>query len=92
LAGKWDLVIFDCDGVLVDSEPISNGALVEMLGEIGLTLSLDESAGMFRGRSMASIISIAEERMGRSVPLIFWSSITGEWTEPFRSTCSRYLE
>ena len=42
---NWDLVIFDCDGILVDSEPISNGTLVEMLSEIGLSISLASPSG-----------------------------------------------
>ena len=33
------LVIFDCDGVLVDSEPLSNGTFVKMLNEIGYSVS-----------------------------------------------------
>ncbi len=61
---NWDLVIFDCDGVLVDSEPISNGTLVEMLAEIGLSLSLEESSGLYMGRSMPAIIELVEERIG----------------------------
>ena len=65
---KWDLVIFDCDGVLVDSEAISNGTLVEMLGELGLKISLEVSAGMFMGRSMAAIMEMAEERFDMSLP------------------------
>ncbi len=40
MSEKWDLIIFDCDGVLVDSEPISGGILIEMLAEIGLPMSL----------------------------------------------------
>ena len=65
---KWDLVIFDCDGVLVDSEPISNATMVEMLAEIGLILSLEESARLFRGRSLPYIFAIVEERLGKPVP------------------------
>ena len=65
---KWDLVIFDCDGVLVDSEPISNGTLVEMLSEIGLSISLEESSNLFMGRSMPAIIESVEERIGGLVP------------------------
>ena len=39
MSEKWDLIIFDCNGVLVDSEPISSGTLIEMLAEIGLSMS-----------------------------------------------------
>lgn len=34
----FDAVLFDCDGVLVDSEPITNRVLTDMLGEPGLAI------------------------------------------------------
>ena len=39
---KPDLVIFDCDGVLVDSESVTNTIFAEMLGELGLRFTLAE--------------------------------------------------
>jgi len=62
------LVIFDCDGVLVDTEPTGNAVLVELLGEIGLEIGLDESMATFRGRSMPACWAIVEARLGRPVP------------------------
>ena len=52
--GSWDLVIFDCDGVLVDSEPVGNRVFTEMLNEIGLATTLERTMHDFVGRSMAS--------------------------------------
>jgi len=66
-----DLIIFDCDGVLVDSEPISNRILCRMLNEIGLAIDLEETVRVFVGRSMSSCVEIIEERLGRSVPADF---------------------
>lgn len=63
-----DGVIFDCDGVLVDSEPIANRVLVEVLGEHGLALTLEESMRTFVGRSWTSCLQIIAERMGREPP------------------------
>jgi HAD superfamily hydrolase (TIGR01509 family) len=63
-----DLVIFDCDGVLVDSEPIANRAFADALCEIGLPLSYEEVCREFTGLSMPRCIQIVEERLGRSVP------------------------
>lgn len=63
-----DGVIFDCDGVLVDSEPIANALLVEILGEHGMTLTVEDSMRLFLGRSWASILGIIEEHFGRPAP------------------------
>lgn len=48
------LVIFDCDGVLVDSEPIALRLLVETLAEAGLDLDVAAASDRFLGRSLAS--------------------------------------
>ena len=52
---KPDLVIFDCDGVLVDSEVLSCQCLSEVLGECGIALSEDEAVELFLGRSTAAL-------------------------------------
>ena len=57
-ARKFDLVIFDCDGVLVDSENLAIEALLEIISEAGLTLGPAEAHAMFLGRSLASISEI----------------------------------
>jgi HAD superfamily hydrolase (TIGR01509 family) len=54
---KPDLVIFDCDGVLVDSEVLSCQCLSEALGERGIALSEDEAVELFLGRSTAALLS-----------------------------------
>jgi HAD superfamily hydrolase (TIGR01509 family) len=61
-------VIFDCDGVLVDSEPISNRLLAEALTGIGLPTTAEESTATFMGRSWSSVVEIVEDRLGRAVP------------------------
>ena len=48
----FDAVLFDCDGVLVDSEPITNNVLVEMLGELGWCLTPEESMRIFVGKAV----------------------------------------
>lgn len=62
------LVIFDCDGVLVDSEPIAVRIDVEMLAEVGLTMSEEEVIERFVGRSPEVILAAAEAHLGRPVP------------------------
>jgi len=51
------LVIFDCDGVLVDSEPIAMRVLIETLAEQGLTVEEDRAYRDFLGRSLATVRS-----------------------------------
>jgi HAD superfamily hydrolase (TIGR01509 family) len=64
----FELVIFDCDGTLVDSEPAGNRVLAELLTEIGLPTRYEESVRDYMGRSVASCIEIIEGRLGRPVP------------------------
>ncbi len=62
-----DLVIFDCDGVLVDSEPITNALLQEDLAQRGLTMTLDEIMARFIGGTMRGV-AVEAARMGASIP------------------------
>lgn len=50
-----DLIIFDCDGVLVDSELLSCRCLSEVLAEFGIALSLEQALELFLGRSTNAI-------------------------------------
>jgi HAD superfamily hydrolase (TIGR01509 family) len=58
------LVIFDCDGVLVDSEPLSNRALSEALTAAGHAIDVAETTRTCMGRSRASCEAIMLERFG----------------------------
>ena len=64
----YDLVIFDCDGVLVDSEPLSNRILAERLTAIGLPTTTEESIRDYMGRSWKTDQEIIERRLGRPLP------------------------
>ncbi|GAB5446940.1 HAD family hydrolase [Gymnodinialimonas sp.] len=57
-----DLVIFDCDGVLVDSEPLSNQVTVDALAGMGVHMSLQEAMDLFMGKSMVQVAAIARAR------------------------------
>jgi len=59
------LVIFDCDGVLVDSEVISNEVLARALTEQGLPTTLAQSRRDYQGLLLADIDSLAQARLGR---------------------------
>jgi HAD superfamily hydrolase (TIGR01509 family) len=62
-----DLVIFDCDGVLVDSETVSNEVLVDNLAGYGLVLSLEQAMSMFVGGTMRGVGEKARQ-MGADLP------------------------
>ncbi len=62
------LVIFDCDGVLVDSEPITNSIFGEMLSDLGLALSAADVHEAFVGRSMKQCMEIVRELRGTPAP------------------------
>lgn len=62
------LVIFDCDGVLVDSERIANREFAALLGEIGLEFTLPQMFETFVGNSMSRCVEIITERLGHAPP------------------------
>lgn len=62
------LVIFDCDGVLVDSEAISNGVLAEMLTAEGLPTTLAEARRDYQGLLLSDVLAGAQEKLGRELP------------------------
>ena len=63
-----ELVIFDCDGVLVDSEPIAIRIDVEMLAEVGMTVSEQEVIERFVGRSPELLARAVEDALGHPPP------------------------
>jgi HAD superfamily hydrolase (TIGR01509 family) len=63
-----DLIIFDCDGVLVDSEIVSFEAEAELFGEIGITLTAADLLGRFLGMSSASMFAVIEQEHGIKLP------------------------
>lgn len=68
---RYDLVIFDNDGVLVDSEPISNTLLAGYLTELGHPTSYEESVRDYMGSAMHRIHELVEERTGERLPADF---------------------
>ncbi|MFJ7331630.1 HAD family hydrolase [Streptomyces sp. NPDC101116] len=65
---RHDLVIFDNDGVLVDSEPISNRLLAAYLTELGHPTSYEESIRDYMGSAMHRIHELVLERTGQRLP------------------------
>ncbi len=66
---RWpEVVIFDCDGVLVDSEVIALGVTRRILGEAGLQLSDEETRERFLGMRADGVLRRIEEERGASLP------------------------
>ncbi|MFF3410318.1 HAD family hydrolase [Streptomyces sp. NPDC002742] len=65
---RYDLIIFDNDGVLVDSEPISNTLLAAYLTELGHPTSYEDSLRDYMGSAMHRIHDLIMERTGQRLP------------------------
>jgi HAD superfamily hydrolase (TIGR01509 family) len=63
-----DLVIFDCDGVLIDSEALSLPVEAAVLAEHGFAISVEEIRERYIGHSLASMFADLEKRFGRDMP------------------------
>lgn len=62
---REQLIIFDCDGVLVDSERLSAQAFCEVVAQVGVEISTEEAFEKFKGGSLAESIDYIESRIGR---------------------------
>jgi len=80
----FDCVIFDCDGVLVDSEALSAEVMRSMSLEAGVRLTPAESFGAIHGRKVAEWVSELEVRSGRP--------LTDDFVPRFRRRCEEVFE
>lgn len=78
-----DLIIFDCDGVLVDSEPITNRLLAQCITEAGWAIDASYSVAHFKGRNLHEIHAEVEAQIGRPVPTLL---------EDYRRICYQVFE
>ena len=82
-------IIFDCDGVLVDTEPAANRVLAEVLTEEGLPTTQAESMATYMGRSWTSCMAIASDRAGRTLDA---GRLHARYTAGVRAAWSEHLE
>ena len=75
MARPLELVIFDCDGVLVDSERLAVRIDVRVLGELGWVLTEQEVVERFMGRTHEYMVSEIEAFLGRP--------LAPDWEDPF---------
>jgi HAD superfamily hydrolase (TIGR01509 family) len=80
---KWQVVIFDCDGTLVDSEEISTDVLARSLTEHGLATTTAEARREYQGLLLTEIDALAQARLGRP--------LASGWLEDFeRDRAARF--
>jgi len=78
------LVIFDCDGVLVDSEPLANTSFSQALKAEGLDWTVEETMRRLMGRSLKSCGEIVEAELGRKLPGDFFEKMQARTYQSFR--------
>jgi HAD superfamily hydrolase (TIGR01509 family) len=79
------LVIFDCDGVLVDSEPVANRTLGQMLRELGLDLTQAQIFEHFVGYSLPHCLRVIEGMLGRPPPEDFLRDLQARTFAAFKT-------
>jgi len=82
--GKYKCIIFDCDGVLVDSEAISTGVLVDMANALGANMDYKQSLIAFKGKSLTACIDVISKRIDNTIPIHFEQDYRINTFEAFR--------
>lgn len=75
---RFDAIIFDFDGVIVDSEIVSNTALAETLTRLGSPTSVDEALERYCGKRWTDCTLLIEEQLGRKLPEGFVEGLVAE--------------
>jgi HAD superfamily hydrolase (TIGR01509 family) len=81
---KYKCVIFDCDGVLVDSEPLGNQVMVDMANELGAFIDLEYAYQNFKGNSLKNCMSQISELVTMELPSSFESDYRKRSFEKFK--------
>lgn len=84
-----ELAIFDCDGVLVDSEPASNRVLAATIAEAGLPIATEEATEAFAGMRLDEIAAAVEKRLGHSLPDSWIADFEARRADEFRKGLDR---
>lgn len=71
---RFGLVVFDCDGVLIDSEPIASAVFARQLATVGIAMTAQDVMRTFIGRSRDTCIAMAGELRGSPLPAGFAAS------------------
>ena len=81
--GKYKCVIFDCDGVLVDSEPIGNQILVDMANQLGADIDLDFAMKHFKGSHFKECVKTIQGLVKNPIPETFEANYRRKSLEEF---------
>ncbi|MBJ2172998.1 HAD family hydrolase [Aureibaculum sp. A20] len=68
---KYKCVIFDCDGVLVDSEAISTQVMVDLLKTVDYHIDIEKAIDLFTGLALKDNFTLVEKKLGRKLPKDF---------------------
>lgn len=82
---KYSCIIFDCDGVLVDSEAISAKVFQEMLSELGCDLDFDAVLDQITGTAMKKNLEFFEGKLGHVLPADFEKDFRKRSFEKFKT-------
>ena len=78
-------IIFDCDGVLVDTEKIGNGVLLEMAAEHGFEMKIEDAYRNFNGRKLKDCFKYIEETIDKELPETFESEFRQRSFDAFKT-------
>lgn len=78
-------IIFDCDGILVDSETIANQVLLSMSASFGLKMTIEESIKNFNGSRLQKIFEKIEELTDKKLPDSFETDFRKQTFEAFKT-------
>ena len=81
---KYKCIIFDCDGVLVDSEIISAEVLIEMAESVGVSIEREIAIKELTGRSLKNNFEYIEERATKKLPTTFEQDYRDKTYEAFK--------
>lgn len=77
-------IIFDFDGVIADSEVLSNTVLAEIVSELGVPTTLEDSYRDYMGKRFHDVIAAIETTVGRALPPSFGAEYQGRTLQRFR--------
>src|SRR5580698_7483770 len=84
-ASEGPMVIFDCNGVLIDSEPIAAAVLSEAFKRVGVVISAESVTRQFHGRRLADILTAVEAAIRRKLPQNFAAAVAAEMLRRLRA-------